>query len=255
MQKLNYRIAVLWFIMANFILIVHAQDIPEFDGGYIQTIERKYMEMKVKPTETIEGVYAVKDKDGIIKIASDQFKGILIRGQRKYKFEAFSLHPLLQKVSQNKVTYFTYGNAIEMQSKAMGDDAYYFQARTTLSRGEYIARIERTFWLFSITSEGEGTTDKKKWTVEPEKTTALGDFKPSDRVEICTDKQSQRVVVSYGSEKPVRIMPDTCHRFTGSNTYKIKHEEWQPPSSGELDDPKFAWETHKTAWGTWAIIP
>jgi hypothetical protein len=105
-------------------------------------------------------VYYTIDKSSSIKISQKNLKGIDVKG--KYKFENFSLHPLLSKdVSKlgffenkgpgNEKTPFYYpGDKIECQSKSTGPDSYYFQPITTLPKGEYVAWLGSIFLLFTI---------------------------------------------------------------------------------------------------------
>jgi tetratricopeptide (TPR) repeat protein len=127
--------------------------IPEFDGGYLKTANSEYVEMTAKRVETnvFETIHFVRDKAGMITMPTDEFKGIFIQG--RHKFELFSLHPLLRKISSDNIVYYAPGEKIETLSKFISDNANYFQPREELKDGEYVAWISQTFWLFSLSSE------------------------------------------------------------------------------------------------------
>lgn len=155
---------IIWSLITSSILLctiltanIKAEEtIPEFDGGYIKTVDGEYIEMKAKdvirrvsiPNGIYIFIYYVKDKEGMLSLSNEQFKGIFVQGQ--HEFKGFSLHPLLKKVSNDRGVYYTPGEEIDFHSKSIHDTAYYFQPREELKDGEYVAWIERTFWLFSI---------------------------------------------------------------------------------------------------------
>ncbi|MFA5924667.1 MAG: hypothetical protein WC856_25840 [Methylococcaceae bacterium] len=150
--------------------------VPEFDGGYIITSSEKIInvkEVQSYTTKLVEGesvqimallnqpsLYYIIDKTSTVKLKQNQLKGFAIKG--KYKFDDFSLHPLLSKdVSKlgffenkgpggkNKPFYHP-GNKLELQSKSTGMDSYYYQSKEPLSKGDYVAWLHKSFWLFTI---------------------------------------------------------------------------------------------------------
>lgn len=145
--------ALLGFV---FTVALHGEEaIPEFDGGYLKTVDSEYVEVTAKRVETnvFETIHFVRDKAGMITLSTEEFKGIFIQG--RHKFELFSLHPLLRKISSDNVIYYAPGEKIETRSKFISDNANYFQPREELKDGEYVAWISQTFWLFSLTSDTE----------------------------------------------------------------------------------------------------
>jgi hypothetical protein len=148
----------------------------EFDGGYLKTANGKYVEVKAKNVSTakvvFDGVgimqamnmpktYYITDKEGIATIAKKDFKGIAIKGQ--YDFSSFSFHPLQERKLQKgeglfdnngaasaEKPFYTNGTAIECNKKAIGSDGYYFEPKTKLESGDYVAWIGGNFWIFKI---------------------------------------------------------------------------------------------------------
>lgn len=148
----------------------------EFDGGYLKTAKGSYVEVKVKNTSTAKIVYDgigimqvmnmpktyyVADKEGMVTIAKKDFKGIAIKGQ--YNFSTFSFHPLQEKKLQKgeslfdnngaataEKPFYTTGAEIECNKKAIGSDGYYFEPKTKLDAGDYVAWIGGDFWMFKI---------------------------------------------------------------------------------------------------------
>ena len=125
------------------------ESIPNFDGGYVKVNSGEYLEALSKPVyKNILGEnHSVIDKQGMVAVASNQFQGMLIKG--RYKFEHFSLHYLLSNKC-NQDNCYQPGARIDVRMKAIGDDAYYYEPKYKLERGEYVGWIGDTFWLFSI---------------------------------------------------------------------------------------------------------
>jgi hypothetical protein len=150
--------------------------LPEFDGGYIKNNDNKFNELKEKnisSTQIVKGsisisalmrlpkTYYVSDKEGIIQLSKSDFAGLAVRG--KYSFEHFSLHPLVTKnladnesLFENKGSakkgkpFYIPGEKLELRSKKLSEDTYYFTPRHELEKGEYVGWIGRSFWLFEI---------------------------------------------------------------------------------------------------------
>lgn len=167
-----------WFLISIILgvmsLPASAEKVPEFDGGYIANMSGDFQEMKKKKasyTQISRGgmsvmalvkqprTYYVADKSGMISVSSDSIKGIAIRGN--YKFEQFSLHPLVtKKLTENEglfenhgpatkdKPFYIVGDEIEIQSRSLGNNTYYFAPRGKLEKGEYAAWIGDTFWIF-----------------------------------------------------------------------------------------------------------
>jgi hypothetical protein len=166
------------FVMLTTCIVcpVLAADKPEFDGGYVKTVQGRYIEMKEKInfyTQIVKGkmsitsvlnlprIYYVIDTKGMITVSKDTFKGLAIKG--RYDFQKFSLHPLVRRklhkveglfenhgpARKNK-PFYTPGRQIETRRKALSFDTYYFQPRNKLEKGEYVAWIGKKFWLFRI---------------------------------------------------------------------------------------------------------
>jgi hypothetical protein len=163
---------ILAFISAS----AFAEKVPEFDGGYITNMSGNFEEMKAKKasyTQISKGgmsvmalvnqprTYYVADKTGMISVSLESFKGIAIRGS--YKFEDFSLHPLVtKKLTENEglfenhgpatkdKPFYVVGHKIDIQSKSLGNSTYYFAPRAKLDKGEYAAWIGDTFWIFEV---------------------------------------------------------------------------------------------------------
>lgn len=134
--------------------ISKVEGLPEFDGGYIKTINNEYIEVSNRAviTNVFGENYRVYDKKGMLYVPVDKFKGILIKGQ--YNFERFSLHRLITTKCAGEVCYQP-GIELESRSKSEEDDSYYFEPRNQLYNGEYVAWIGKTFWLFTIVEEGQ----------------------------------------------------------------------------------------------------
>ncbi|NHZ87274.1 MAG: hypothetical protein GWP19_15615, partial [Planctomycetia bacterium] len=97
----------------------------------------------------------------IVVINKNNFKGIVIKG--RYNFDYFSLHPLLEKrvgrgytIAKNNGPateynpYFTPGEKLEVRGKSVDTNSYYWQPRERLPKGEYVAWIGTSFWIFKI---------------------------------------------------------------------------------------------------------
>ena len=152
MKKSNVLFLVILFIVTfiSYINVNATEKLPEFDGGYIKTVKDDYMEIKEVEAKPAFGGYAfVTDKSSIVNIQENEFKGLLVKGN--YKFESFSLHHLVEKyVNSGKGKQYLPGDKIDLQSKNIGDGGYYFQPRDKLVKGDYVAWIGKSFWLFSI---------------------------------------------------------------------------------------------------------
>jgi len=184
-SKLLIVIALL--LCAHF---VFAADSMEFDGAYIKMCNGDYIELQEKTVHSAKIIvekqvpenaplyaviessmfsqafntpkqYYVADKAGMISIPANEFKGIAIKGQ--YNFKSFTLHPLVERrLKSNEVFYensgparksrpfYIPGKMLNVRGKSLGSDAYYFQPRGNLARGEYVAWIGDSFWLFKI---------------------------------------------------------------------------------------------------------
>lgn len=153
-----------------------AETVPEFDGGYLKTVDGRYGE--IRPTKGFRTAVAyqgqnlmdvlslqprpyIVDKSSLPAFTSSIFKGFLLKGP--YKFEAFSLHPLRERMlKDNEIFYENHGPAkrdqpfyvpgdkIELRQKAVGQNAYYFEPRGRLDKGEYIGWLGDDIWLFRL---------------------------------------------------------------------------------------------------------
>ena len=153
-----------------------AETAPEFDGAYLKTADGNYTEIKTTKAfrtgvahqgQNLMEVLGmsldpyVVDKSSMQTFATSSFKGFLIKG--KYTFESFSLHPLIERIlKSNEVFYenhgpaerdkpfYVPGNQFELRKKAVGDDAYYFEPREQLEKGDYVGWIGDDLWLFRL---------------------------------------------------------------------------------------------------------
>lgn len=153
----------------------------EFDGGYLHTKDEKYIELpevqcyniKInKVSDGFEGHFkslggrgeyyiVASQMHNMITIKQSHFKGILVKG--RYNFDYFTLHPLLKKSIRRGYSiiknngpateyspYFTPGDEIDVRTKSLGNNSYYWEPRHILPRGEYVAWIGKSFWVFEI---------------------------------------------------------------------------------------------------------
>ncbi len=152
------------------------EKVPEFDGGYVKLVNGKFIEMdsvKAYKTQITRGTMGIRailslpqtyytiSKKSMIPVDGNNFKGIAIRGN--YKFKNFSLHPLRsKKLEKNEglfenhgpatkaSTLYTNGKTIKIRSKSLGNNTYYFAPKDKLPKGEYVAWLGLVFWLFEV---------------------------------------------------------------------------------------------------------
>ncbi|MCX5844301.1 MAG: hypothetical protein NT022_11275 [Deltaproteobacteria bacterium] len=176
MKKYIVLFAVGFFVLLAISGLLLAETLPEFDGGYLKTTDGRYGE--IRATKAFRTAVAYKgqnlmdvlslqtkpyivDKSSLPAFAASIFKGFFLKGS--YKFEAFSLHPLRERtLKDNEVFYenrgpakrdqpfYVPGDKIEFRQKAVGQNAYYFEPRDRLAKGEYIGWLGDDIWLFRL---------------------------------------------------------------------------------------------------------
>ena len=175
-MKLNVLKYFLTIFLLSVVNTAMAEKSIEFDGGYVQTIEGSYIELEQQEAFTtlitkagmsmmkifkLPKNYYVVDKQKMVSIPIVEFKGIIIKGN--HKFKSFSLHPLTtRELNSDEGLFENHGPAtkdnplyvpgteIGIRTKSLGSDSYYFQPKDKLIQGEYVAWIGKKFWLFEL---------------------------------------------------------------------------------------------------------
>ncbi len=107
------------------------------------------------------GYVASSNRQNMVTIPKDEFQGFVLKG--RYDFSRFSLHPLTrQKLKRGEYIkrtngpatknrpFYEPGSTIETQGKSIGEDAYYWEPKKPLPKGEYVAWLRDSCWIFEI---------------------------------------------------------------------------------------------------------
>jgi hypothetical protein len=141
-------------MLLSLVVSVNAE-IPEFDGGYIQLKNKKYVEITTYKQEGLMGCgcnrYSCLSPaaSGVkpYKIKSKDFRGLMIVGPSS-DMKNFSLH---------QAVFNSEGNGcpnkfakLKIKSKRLNNNAKLFVPSDGLKKGQYAGWINSNLWFFEI---------------------------------------------------------------------------------------------------------
>jgi len=178
MSRLKKLLGVIGLILVFFFggFVSANAKVPEFDGCYLKLSNGKFVEMKLKQArETyINGtsfndfmnpsqqVAYVTDKDNITSVNNGEIVGIAWRDANIIKFKDYvSVHPLVEKTKAECMlpddisVVYAPGRLLELRSKSLSKDTYYFKPRDKFPDGEYVVWLGKKFYLFRVGSASQ----------------------------------------------------------------------------------------------------
>lgn len=136
-----------YFVSTNAYAVV-----PEFDGAYLETNDKQLVEMRSSAGRTNwQGRSYIEKLANVTPIDSENLKGIIVQG--RFRFEAATLHPIEKGkigLMSKAISAWLLKDAIDLRSKGMGDNAYYYEPRIDLFPGKYAFRIGGNLWVFEV---------------------------------------------------------------------------------------------------------
>lgn len=177
------------------------ENMPEFDGVYLQLNNGRFAEIKKKQYDSAsitnratigsgldllalaggDRIAIFPDSGVSVALSARELKGIHVRGS--FPFQALSLNVLAENSLNGKTLVFSSdkinaakyrraderfiiaGKKIELRMRATGNDSYYYQPLEKLQSGKYVFSDGNSFWAFEVTDApmSAASGDEPRW--------------------------------------------------------------------------------------------